>query len=175
MVGEGESFMMTGKGAHRLEVIGRIAAKRLSQKDGAAELGCSARQLRRYMGRVKDAGPRGAVPARRGGARNCHPPLVKDVVLSLVREKYADFGPTFAAEKLAESDGIVVSKETLRRWMVAAELWIPRKQRRTIHQPRNRRDCLGELVQIDGSHHAWFEARAPKCCLIVFIDDATGN
>jgi hypothetical protein len=96
--------------------------------------------------------------------------------MALVRERYADFGPTLACEKLAECHGVVLAKETVRRWMREAGLWIPRKQRPPkLHQPRNRRACLGELVQIDGSDHRWFEDRAPACTLLVFIDDATGR
>ncbi|NEI59872.1 ISNCY family transposase, partial (plasmid) [Rhizobium leguminosarum] len=80
-----------------------------------------------------------------------------------------------AAEKLAERDGLRVSRETLRSWMVDAGLWLSRKQRRTFHQPRLRREAYGELVQIDGSEHRWFEDRGPACSLLVFVDDATGR
>ena len=87
-----------------------------------------------------------------------------------------DFGPTLAGEKLVERHQIAVSKETLRHWMTEAGIWTSRRERkRRLHQPRGRRDCLGELVQIDGSHHWWFEDRGPKCALLVFIDDATGK
>jgi hypothetical protein len=96
--------------------------------------------------------------------------------LSLVRERYADFGPTLAAEKLAEIHGCTISRETLRGWMIAAGLWVDRRHRLpSPHQPRRRRDCLGERVQIDGSEHAWFEDRAAKCTLLAFVDDATGR
>jgi len=96
--------------------------------------------------------------------------------MALVRERYADFGPTLACEKLCECHGFKLAKETVRRWMRDAGLWIPRKQRPPkIHQPRNRRACVGELVQIDGSDHRWFEDRAPACTLLVFVDDATSR
>ncbi|MGH0366831.1 ISNCY family transposase, partial [Sinorhizobium meliloti] len=100
---------------------------------------------------------------------------VRDYAVTLVRERYADFGPTLAAEKLAERDGLRVSRETLRKWMSEAGLWLSRKQRRTFHQPRLRREAYGELVQIDGSEHRWFEDRGDPCSLLVFIDDATGK
>jgi len=100
---------------------------------------------------------------------------VRDYAVTLVRERYADFGPTLAAEKLAERDGLHVSRETVRSWMVGAGLWLSRKQRRTFHQPRLRREAYGELVQIDGSEHRWFEDRGPPCSLLVFVDDATGK
>jgi len=97
-------------------------------------------------------------------------------VLQLVRDRYADFGPTLAAEKLLEIHGLPVGVETLRQWMVADGLWLRRRDRRArVHQPRHRRDCLGELIQIDGCLHWWFEDRGPRCTLLVFIDDATGR
>ena len=95
--------------------------------------------------------------------------------MTLVRENYIDFGPTFASEKLAEDHGLKVSRETLRKWMQDAGMWLSRKQRRTFHQPRLRRECFGELIQIDGSDHHWFEDRGPACTLLVFIDDATST
>ena len=101
---------------------------------------------------------------------------MREAALAVVRERYADFGPTLAAEKLAELHDIRLSRETLRQWMAEAGLWVPRKARRgRVHQPRHRRDCLGELVQIDGCEHAWFEDRGPPCTLLVFVDDATSR
>ena len=103
-------------------------------------------------------------------------PGVSERAIGLIRERYADFGPTLAAEKLLECHGLAVGKDTVRVLMIAAGLWIPRKQRAAkVHQLRNRRACVGELIQIDGSDHAWFEDRAPACTLLVFIDDATSR
>ncbi len=96
-------------------------------------------------------------------------------MIELVRSRYADFGPSLAAEVLFEKDGVKVSRETLRRWMVEDGLWLSRKQRRSFHQPRLRREAYGELIQIDGSEHRWFEDRGARCSLLVFIDDATGK
>jgi hypothetical protein len=96
--------------------------------------------------------------------------------MQLIRDRYADFGPTFAQQKLTEEHGLVLSVETLRGWMSAAGLWVPRAQRaRRSYPPRERRPCLGELVQIDGSEHAWFEDRGPVCTLLVYVDDATSR
>jgi hypothetical protein len=95
--------------------------------------------------------------------------------VELVRKHYADFGPTLATEALAERHGIRVGRETLRRWMTAEGMWLSRKQRRSFHQPRLRREHYGELIQIDGSEHRWFEQRADPCTLLVFIDDATSK
>jgi hypothetical protein len=96
-------------------------------------------------------------------------------VIELVRLRYADFGPSLAAEVLLAKDGVKVSRETLRKWMVEDGLWLSRKQRRSFHQPRLRRESYGELIQIDGSDHRWFEERGAACSLLVFIDDATGK
>ena len=100
---------------------------------------------------------------------------IADLAVQLVRKHYIDFGPTLAAEKLAANHGLVVSRETLRKWMAEAGIWLSRKQRRTFHQPRLRRESYGELVQIDGSDHRWFEERGDPCTLLVFIDDATST
>jgi hypothetical protein len=96
--------------------------------------------------------------------------------VALVRERYADFGPTFAHEKLVEVHGLAVGRETVRRWLMEAGLWLARAARKlSVHQPRNRRQCLGELVQIDGCDHEWFEARGDRCTALVYVDDATGG
>jgi hypothetical protein len=94
---------------------------------------------------------------------------------ALVRQNFRDFGPTLAAEALLERHGVEISRETLRKWMVGDGLWLSRKQRRSFHQPRLRRESYGELVQIDGSDHRWFEDRGEPCTLLVFIDDATSK
>ena len=100
---------------------------------------------------------------------------VREYVLELVKTRYADFGPTLAIEMLLDKHGIKVGRETLRTWMVEAGMWLSRKQRRSFHQPRLRRESYGELVQIDGSDHRWFENRGERCTLLVFIDDATSR
>ena len=100
---------------------------------------------------------------------------MRRAVLTIIHQWYWDFGPTLAAEKLREDHGIVVGRETLRQWMIADGLWRDRKQRKRIHQPRPRRECVGELVQVDGSEHWWFEDRGPQCTLLVFVDDATSR
>lgn len=100
----------------------------------------------------------------------------ESVALGLIREHYADFGPTLAAEKLRERHGLTLSKKTICILMVSAGLWVPRKLRPTkVYQPRNRRPCYGEVIQIDGCDHRWFEDRAPACTLLVYVDDATSR
>jgi hypothetical protein len=135
------------------------------------------RQLFRLLRGLKQDGAPSLLSKRRGKSGSHRlPDEVRRLALSLVRERYADFGPTFAAEKLSEAHGCKVSRETLRSWMIADGLWTDRRHRLpSPHQPRRRRDCLGELVQIDGSEHAWFEARGDACTLLAFIDDATSR
>lgn len=113
--------------------------------------------------------------ARGRASNNRIDPATQEYAIALVKERYVDFGPTFAAEKLAEDHDVKVSRETLRKWMQDAGIWLSRKQRRTFHQRRLRRECLGELIQIDGSDHRWFEDRGGRCTLLVFIDDATST
>ncbi|MBX2800711.1 MAG: ISNCY family transposase [Myxococcales bacterium] len=171
------TMTMTEKELSRLHVLRAIHERRLTQAAGARELGLSTRHLRRLVRSYETDGPQAVVSKRRGRPSNHRlPEDLRVRALELVREKYADFGPTFAAEKLAELDGIWVSRETLRSWMVTAGLWIPRQsRRRRSYQPRNRRPCVGELVQIDGCLHDWFEERGDRVCALVFVDDATGR
>jgi hypothetical protein len=114
---------------------------------------------------------------RRGKPSNrCYPTALRAEVIGIIRERYCDFGPTLAAEKLAELHGIHLARETLRQWMMMVGLWKDRRARlRPVHQPRYRRDGVGELIQIDGSEHWWFEGRGPQCTLLVYIDDATSR
>ena len=122
-------------------------------------------------------GPAGLVSKRRGKPSNRqHGAELKRTAIKHVTECYRDFGPTLAAEKLQAHHQLTVNKETLRQWMLEAGLWHGKVRRSSpTHQSRTRRPCLGELVQIDGSPHDWFEGRAPACCLLVFVDDATSR
>ncbi|EAB6474167.1 helix-turn-helix domain-containing protein [Salmonella enterica subsp. enterica] len=137
----------------------------------------SIRQVQRLVRLYRTNGATAFASSRRGRpANNRIAEEIRVKALDLIRCHYSDFGPTLATEKLAERHHIQLSVETVRNWMTVDGLWRPHSRRRTrVYQPRYRRDCLGELVQIDGSHHDWFEGRAPKCCLLVFMDDATGS
>ncbi len=161
----------------QLEVLLRVQSGRLRVADACALLGRSRRQVFRLLRGIRDDGAASLVSKRRGKPSNRRlPAAVRELAMSLVREHYSDFGPTFAAEKLAERHGCRVSRETLRGWMVADGLWLDRRARLpSPHQPRRRRECVGELVQIDGSEHAWFEGRGPGCTLLAFVDDATSR
>ena len=161
----------------RVKVIEAVIEGRLKCFQAAERLSLSERQISRLCRRYEACGPVGLVSCKRGKPSNRELPIdLRARAMALVRERYADFGPTLACEKLRECHGIVLGKETLRRWMRDAGLWIPRAQRPPkVYQPRARRACFGELVQIDGSEHAWFEQRAPQCTLLVYVDDATSR
>ncbi|MBC2807076.1 ISNCY family transposase (plasmid) [Rhizobium ruizarguesonis] len=160
----------------RIDILSKVIAGRIQLVSAAHVLDLSERQVRRRLDRSKTGGSASIRHKAIGRPSNNRiSDGVRDYAVTLVGERYADFGPTLAAEKLAELDGLRVSRETLRSWMVDAGLWLSRKQRRTFHQPRLRREAYGELVQIDGSEHRWFEDRGPACSLLVFVDDATGK
>ena len=167
---------MSQKELNRLEILSRVREKRMTQSKAGEILGLGVRQVRRLVKALDADGPAGLNSKKRGRPSNRKlDPAFRERVIGLVKSNYADFGPTLANEKLEELHGIKVSTETLRQWMLSDGVWVTRARRRRIHQPRNRRDCLGELVQIDGSPHRWFEDRGPKCTLLVFVDDATSR
>ena len=172
-----ETVVLTMGELDRLQVMTRIVERRLTRRKAAALLQLSERQVRRLYGAFRRGGASGLASRRRGCPSNRRlTDATRDQALTLVRERYADFGPTFAHQKLTEDHGLTLSVETLRGWMIAAALWVPRAQRaRRSYPPRPRRACLGELVQIDGSEHAWFEDRGPVCTLLVYVDDATSR
>lgn len=167
---------MSERDLQRIEILSKVVASRMTMVSAAHVLDLSERQVRRLLEQIRTGGAASIRHKAIGRPSNNRiSDGVRDYAMMLVRERYADFGPTLAAEKLAERDGLCVSRETLRSWMVDAGLWLSRKQRRTFHQPRLRREAYGELVQIDGSEHRWFEDRGAPCSLLVFIDDATGK
>lgn len=167
---------MSERELNRIEVLSQVAQGRMTAANAANLLGLSRRQVHRLLKRFQTDGPAAIRHKARGRVSNNRiDPAVRAFAVTLVKESYADFGPTLAAEKLEEDHGLKVSRETLRTWMKDAGIWLSRKQRRTFHQPRLRRECFGELIQIDGSDHHWFEDRGPACTLLVFIDDATST
>ena len=167
---------MSERELNRIEVLIRVSQGRTTATNAANVLGLSRRQVHRLLKRFQAGGPAAIRHKARGRASNNRiDPAIRDFAVTLVRETYIDFGPTLAAEKLEEDHGLKVSRETLRKWMQDAGIWLSRKQRRTFHQPRLRRECYGELIQIDGSDHHWFEDRGSACTLLVFIDDATST
>jgi transposase len=160
----------------RLEVLRDVDRGGLPVRAAAQLLGRSERQVWRLLKAFRSAGAAGLISKKRGRPSNRRTAAaVRAAVLWVVRHNYADFGPTLATEKLAAEHGFSFSSETLRKWMIVDGLWRDRKQRRRVHQPRPRRECVGELVQVDGSEHWWFEDRGPQCTLLVFVDDATSR
>ena len=170
-------WLMSDVELTRLEVLRELDQRRLTTAAAGQLLGLERRQVFRLLKTYRAEGAAGLISKRRGRPSNrCKPEAVRSKALSIIRERYWDFGPTLAAEKLCEVHEITLGRETLRLWMIAAGLWADRKQRRKpVHQPRNRRECVGELVQVDGCEHWWFEDRGPQCTLLVFVDDATSR
>jgi transposase len=161
----------------RLEVLRDVDRGGLPVGAAAQLLERSERQVWRLLKAFRAKGAPGLISQKRGRPSNRKTSeAIRSAVLWIVRQNYADFGPTLAAEKLAGEHGFAFSSETLRKWMIAEGLWLDRKQRRRrVHQPRHRRECVGELVQVDGCEHWWFEDRGPQCTLLVFVDDATSR
>jgi len=151
----------------RLEVMQRLKEKRLTQKEAARLLGLSTRQIKRLWRAYRQQGAKGLVSGRRGKVSNNRLDAgIVQQALDLIDEKYRDFGPTLAHEKLTEVHQLSISRESVRRIMIEAGIWKPKRAKQPgAHQMRERRACFGELVQIDGSDHAWFEGRGPKCTL----------
>jgi hypothetical protein len=172
-----EQVTMTMRELDRLKTIQAVAEGVLKPWRAAERLELTTRQLRRLVLRYQAEGPLGIASRHRKHPGNRQMPAERqNCILALLREQYADFGPTLAAEKLAEDHGLAVSKETVRLLMIAIGLWIPRRQRLAkIQQPRQRRSCAGELIQIDGCEHRWFEDRGPPCTALVYVDDATSR
>ncbi len=165
---------MSDKELVRAQVIQSVCEKRLRRRDAASQLDLSERQVQRLMDKFRLSGTPGLASLKRGKPGNHNlPEQLRMNVLALLRENYSDFGPTLATEKLSErhqiSISVSISVETVRHWMIVDGLWVPHARRKPRgYQPRYRRDCLGEFIQIEGSHHDWFEGRGPKCAACWF-------
>src|ERR1700748_2187423 len=161
----------------RMNVLQDLAASRIKITEAATLMGLGRRQVFRLAKAYARRGPAALVSRKRGRLSNhAYPADLRDAAIGIIRERYPDFGPTLAAEKLAELHDIHLARETVRQWMIAAGLWKDRHARlKAVHHARDRRDCLVELIQIDGSEHWWFEGRGPHCTLLVYIDDATSR
>ncbi len=160
----------------KLKVIYEAIDRHITQKMAALMTGLSERQVRRLVKAVREEGDSGIVHKARGRASNRSiGEKVKSRALKLYRKKYQGFGPLLASEKLKELDSISLSDETLRKWLMEAGLWKKRRKRSSHRRWRVRKECFGEMVQMDGSHHDWLEGRGPKLVLMGYIDDATSN
>lgn len=173
----GEDIIMVRQGElKRLHVIQKVMEKVIQQVEASAILSLSTRQIGRIVKRIRIEGEKGIIHRSRGKPSNRRiPSKMRDKVIKLYRRQYGDFGPTLACEKLFERDGIGISDETLRRWLLEAGDWQRIRKSRGHRQWRERKHHPGEMVQMDGSHHDWFEGRGPRCVLMGYIDDATGK
>jgi hypothetical protein len=173
---ETERIALSQRERDRLKVLHEVEQKHLTQVEAAQRLKRTDRQVRRMLIRIREHGDGGIVHRLRGRPSNRKLAVtLEHKILARVRQRYADFGPTLAAEHLAK-DGLAVSRETLRKWMTQAAFWCPRRQRvKKIHVWRERRASFGELVMQDSSPFRWLEERGPACQLIALIDDATSR
>lgn len=171
-----ETIVMSRRERHRLEVFSRVRRGEIALVKAGELLGVSYRQAKRCFARYREEGDKGLVHRLRGRPSNRGPDSRhKRRVLSLYEKKYSDYGPTLAVECLSEDDGVTVPVETLRQWLLGAGLWRKCRKRRPYRQRRARKEYFGELVQMDGSHHDWFEGRREWAVLMVLIDDATSE
>jgi len=170
-----ETLLMSQRERKRLVVVSQVQAGKLLLVKAAEVMRLSYRQAKRVWWRYRHSGDAGLVHRSRGrpsGRRKA--PELRQRVIARYTERYPDFGPTLAAEKLGE-EGLVVDHETLRRWLLVEGRWTVRRRRSVHRQWRERKACFGQMVQLDGSHHDWFEGRRPPCVLMVMVDDATSR
>lgn len=168
---------MSIKELNRVKLVQDVLDGMMKPGLAARQMDVTPRHFRRILERYRAEGAAGLVSKSRNRPSNHRLPQgLGGKAIAIIRQDYPDFGPTFAAEKLREQHGVNLSKETVRQLMIDSGLWVPRKIRPPkIYQPRHRRECFGELIQIDGSDHRWFEDRAPACTLLVYVDDATSR
>lgn len=171
-----DRLIMNKKERDRKVILEQIATRNISKKEARKRLQISARQLRRLIVKYKQDGDVALVHKSRGKRSSyACPEEKKSKILQVYRKKYIDFGPTLASEKLAEEDQLIIHHETLRLWLKVEGLWLPRRDRKTHRKKRARRPQFGELLQLDGSIHAWLPNRDDQQCLMNMVDDATGK
>lgn len=170
----GDIIMLRQRELKRLHVIRKVLEGTMAQAEAAHLISLSGRQIRRIVKRLREEGDEGICHKSRGRPSNRTLSL-KERIIDLYKATYHDFGPTLFSEKLAEREGITVSRETIRTWLTEEDLWKTHRRRKTHRQWRERKDHYGEMLQMDGSHHDWFEARGPECVFMGYIDDATGR
>lgn len=169
-------LVMSRRELKRIKVVEEALKKRITQYKAGEVLGLSDRQIRRIIRRVRQEGDGGLAHRSRGRrSHNAMPRRIKARILKLCRERYRDFSPTFASEKLEELEGVRVSRETLRKWFIEEGVPYAMRKMRPHREWRERKHCCGEMVQLDGSDHDWFEGRGERCVLMGYIDDATGR
>ena len=174
---EEELITLSTRELERLRIISKVMDRSMTQKEASVILGICDRQIRNLIVKIKDEGDKGIAHGNRGReAPNKMSKAQEARIAEIVKKKYADFRPTLASEKLRESHGIRLGREKLRQIMIAEGLWKVRKRPQGyVHQWRERKRYLGEMVQMDGSHHDWLEERGPRLVLMGYIDDATNR
>lgn len=167
---------MTQEELKRLHVIRKVIDKSITQLEAAGIIGLCLRQIQRIVKAVRIEGDKGIINKSRGQLSNrALSDKIKEKALKFYKEKYRDFGPTLGSEKLFEIDKIKLNDETLRLWLLQAGIPYKKRKARPHRQWRERKHSFGEMIQMDGSHHDWFEGRCPECVLMGYIDDATGR
>ena len=171
-----EDIRMSVSERRRLEILSRVKDSLITQVKASELLGLSYRHARRIFKRYREQGDKGLIHKSRGkpSHRRIEEKTRKEV-LTLYRQKYWDFGPTLACEHMASSDRHVLDHETLRLWLIKEGLWQKKRKRKKHRSWRERREHVGELIQMDGSHHDWFEGRAKQAVLMVMVDDASNR
>ena len=173
---ERDIITMSMREVKRLKALQEAIEGQITQRHAAEILRLSERQVRRLIRAVRTNGERGIVHKARGKPSNRQITSEdRGIAIRAYRETYMGFGPTLATEKLREREGVCVSKETLRKWLLKEGLWSRRRKGSIHRRHRERKECFGEMVQMDGSHHDWLEGRGPELVLMGYIDDATGN
>ena len=170
----GGIIMLRQRELRRLHIIRKVLEGTMTQREAAGLISLTERQVRRIVKRIREEGDKGIRHRSRGRPSNRKLPF-KEKIIQLYRKNYPDFGPTLFTEKLSEREEIALSRETARIWLMEAGDWKKHRKRKAHRQWRERKDHYGEMLQMDGSHHDWFEDRGPKCVLIAYIDDATGR
>jgi len=170
----GDIIMVRQKELKRLHVIRKVMEGTLTQREASGFVSLSERQIRRIVRRIRQEGDEGIRHRSRGRPSNRKLSFKRRIV-QIYKTSYPDFGPTLFTEKLAEREGIAVSRETVRTWLIEEGEWKKHRKRKAHRQWRERKDRYGEMLQMDGSHHDWFEGRGPACILMGYIDDATGR
>ena len=173
---EQDMVMLRQKDLRRLHVLHKVLEGTMTQKEAAELVSLSERQIRRIVGRIREEGDKGICHRARGKPSHRKlPKKLKDRIIRLYKITYTGFGPTLFTEKLEEREGMSLSRETARAWLKEEGLWMTHRRRKQHRAWRERKDHAGEMVQMDGSHHDWFEGRGPECVFMGYIDDATSR
>lgn len=167
---------LSKKEVDRLMIINQVEDNHLTAPKAAELLAISERQTYRILKRIREEGAKGIVHKLRGKESNRgYPKQLKRDIISIYRKGYWDYGPSLYTEMLTEYHNISLNRETVRRWLREESITTSMRKKRPHRRKRERRSCYGELVQLDGSYHDWFEGRGAECCLLNFVDDATGK